>query len=153
MHRRPGRRRDEGAILVLTLLLTIVLASIVLAIATYAATGLRTSKVTTERTESNAAARSALTWVIEEFAKKQLAPDDPATCGTSPTTIPLPAGLVDTGAVTVTCTTATASSRNNPQVLLESRATTAAGTARSIDVLLEVPAAQYTTQVNSWVVH
>ena len=66
--RRPDR--DEGAILVLTLLLTVVLAVIVLALATYAATTLRSSDVTNGRTESNAAASAGLDWTIEQLAEK-----------------------------------------------------------------------------------
>ncbi|MEQ8436298.1 MAG: hypothetical protein RIB65_02330 [Ilumatobacter fluminis] len=143
-------RRDRGAVLVLTLLLTIVLAAIVLALATYAATGLRTSKVTAERTESNADASSAMTWAIEQFAKKQIKPED-STCDDPLVGFEPPSGFVVGSTVTLACERAPLSDGNNPQVVLRSVAETADGTSRSIEVLLEVPAAQYTTQVNSWV--
>lgn len=151
VHDAPGdAARDDGTILVLTLLLTVVLAAIVMMLATYATTGLTTSRITTDRTESNAAATAGLTWAIEEFAKKQIVPEDPADCDSAPVTLPIPAGLAD--GVQVTCTTEAMSAGSNPQVRLEATAPTARGGTRTIEVLLEVPAQQYTTQVNSWVV-
>ena len=145
--RRTNDVDDEGSILILTLLLTIVLAAVVLALATYAATGLRTSKVTTERTESNTVAAAGVTWAIEEFAKKQL--DPAADCDS---TIGVPSGLLEPGeSVLITCTTQPQIDRH-PTVRLEAVGTTAAGTDRTIDVVLQVPAAQHTTQVHSWVV-
>jgi hypothetical protein len=136
---------DRGSILILTLLLTIVLAAIVLALATYATTGLATSKVTTERTASNALATDGMTWMIEDFAKKNV---DPTTCAGSPFTPP--SGLIAGGAVTITCTTQP-DIDGHPTVLLVADATTSAGTRRRIDVVLQVPTAQRTTQVHSWI--
>lgn len=153
-HRAEPRHRDgdEGTILILTLLLTVVLAAIVLALATYAATGLSTSRVTTERTVSNAAATDGLTWAIEEFAKKQLVPENDAHCDSTPVALSVPAGMVESAAsLSLTCERQ-ADIDNHPTVRLSAVATTAAGTDRTIDVVLQVPAAQHTTQVHSWVV-
>lgn len=145
-HRPTTRehRSDDGSILVLTLLLTIVLAAIVLALATFATTGLMTSKVTTERTQSNSVAADGMTWLIEEFAKKQV---DPLTCAGSP--FAPPAGLVVGGAVTISCTPEAAID-GHPTVRLVADAVTDAGTDRTIEVVLQVPTAQRTTQVYSW---
>lgn len=144
--------RDEGVVLVLTLLLTVVLATVVLALATYAMSGVSTSRVTTERTESNAAATSALTWTIEEFAKKQLVPENTSTCDSTPVTVAVPEAIVTDATVLLTCTTDAVSDGNNPQIRLVAEAVTTDGTHRTIEVLLEVPAAAYTTQVNAWIV-
>ena len=146
---RRGRRTDrsdDGSVLILTLLLTVVLATMVLALATYAASGLTTSGVTTERTESNAAASSGLSYVIEELAKKQIAPD--SDCDAS---IPIPAGLVSSSGATVSveCTTQVEID-NHPTLLLTATAVTADGTTRVIEAIVQVPRDQYTVQVHSW---
>ena len=46
------------------------MAVIVLALAEYVTVGLKTSDVTNERSETNADASSAMSWAIEQFAKK-----------------------------------------------------------------------------------
>jgi hypothetical protein len=110
------------------------------------------SKVTTARTESDASAASTVNGAIDEFAKKQFVPENPGVCDAAAVPIAVPGGLITDGSVELTCQTQPLSSGNNPQVLLVADATTAAGNHRSIEVLLEVPARQYTTQVNSWIV-
>lgn len=139
-------RSDDGSVLILTLLLTVVLAAVVLALGTYAATGLTTSRVTTERTESNAAASSGLSYVIEELAKKQIAPE--SDCDG---VIPVPAGVVSSTGATVTIVCATqAEIDNHPTLLLTSTGITADGTERVIEAVVQVPRTQYSVQVHSW---
>jgi Tfp pilus assembly protein PilX len=61
-------QRDRGAVLVLALVLTVVLSIIVLGLATYVSTGLRTSKVSTDRTETTAAATAGIYFVVERLS-------------------------------------------------------------------------------------
>ena len=150
-HHAAQPHDDEGTVLILTLLLTVVLAAIVLSLATYAAAGLATSRVTTHRTESNAVATDGLTWAIEEFSKKTLVPENDAHCNSAPVTLSPPAGLLDgSSTVSLTCTRQ-ADIDNHPTVLLAADATLASGTNRTIEIVLQVPAGQRTTQVHSWV--
>ncbi len=150
--RIPARHQEDGgSILILTLLLTVVLAVIVLALATYAAAGLATSRVTTQRTESNAVATDGLTWAIEEFAKKTLVPENDAHCAATPVALSPPSGLLDAGSTVALTCTRQADIDDHPTVLLTADATLASGTNRTIEVVLQVPAAQRTTQVHSWV--
>jgi len=60
-------KRDQGTVLILTLILTVVLAVVVIALASYVAVGLRTSDTTDLRSETNADGAAAVTWAMEEF--------------------------------------------------------------------------------------
>lgn len=72
--------RDQGLILVLTLILTVVLALVAMALASYAATGLRTSRVTDERIANEASAAAAIEFVADTLATSDAgSADDP--CG------------------------------------------------------------------------
>jgi hypothetical protein len=144
---------DRGTILIITLILTVVLSVVVLAIATFAATGLRTSNVTTERTESNAVTASGLTWYIEELTAKRVTPDDLAWCSSSGVSNTVPSGVLsESGAgVVVECTTQ-ALLEGHPTVLLSASGVTAAGTTRHIDTVVQVPLREYTSQIRSWTV-
>lgn len=62
-----SNRHDRGAVLVLTLILTVVLAAVVIALAGFVTVGLRTSKVTDARSQTNADAAAAVTWAMEGF--------------------------------------------------------------------------------------
>lgn len=144
---RPlGTARDQGSILVLTLLLTVVLATIALALATYATAGARASRVTTELTQDNVAATGAITWAIEEFAAKRLTPD--GDCAQEAVGLDLPAGLVD--GVDLTCAIADDSALGNPQVLLEAGSAGRRTSRNAVSALVEVPTQQYLAQVNAW---
>jgi len=148
-HPRPTSEqvhRDRGSILVLTLVLTVILAVVVLAIARYVTTGLQASEVTTERTETNAAASAALTWVIEEFSAKRLQPA--ADCSAYDTVLAVPAGVAPTGTTTVTCSPLDEIG-NHPAVELLAT-TTIGGVTRTIEVMLQVPLTDYNAQVRSW---
>jgi hypothetical protein len=136
-------------VLVITMLLTLVLAAIVLALASYAMVGVKTSKVTTERTESNAVSSSAVNWVIEEFAAKRLRPD--LDCAVPDSVIAVPAGVSPSGTTSVTCTPQPEIGFH-PTVLLDAVGTTATGMDRPINVLVQVPRDQYTIQVRSWTI-
>ena len=73
-----GAGRDQGVILVLTLILTVVLALVAMALASYAATGLRTSRVTDERIANEAAAAAAIEFVADTLATTDAgSADDP----------------------------------------------------------------------------
>lgn len=138
-----AHRRDEGTVLVLTLLLTIVLAAIVLALATYATTALATSKVTTGRVESNAAASAGVHWYLEELAKKTITDDCIVEAtGAAPAVPPA------IGDVAVACSVESPID-GHPAVRLV--ATGTAGDAdRVVDVVAQVPLNSYTVQVHSW---
>jgi len=147
----PERERrtsgdDQGSILVLTILLTVVLAAIVLALATYSIAGLRSSDITTQRIEDDAVLSGAVNWAVEEFAKKQLLPDD--ACGESPTDIVIPAGLVD--GATLACEQDVESEAGHPQVRLFATVTNASGRQRFAEVVLEVPVMSYEAFIRSW---
>ncbi len=144
-----GRRDDAGSILILTMIFTIVLALIVIAMAAFATTGLKTSNVTTERTESNAATSSALVWVIDALAEKSVRPD--LDCSELGPDIAAPVNLLAAASATVTCTTQP-DIDFHPTVLLTASGTTADGTQRQIEVVVQVPRADYTVQVRSWTV-
>ncbi len=88
--------RDQGAILVLALVLSVVMSIIVLALANFSSTGLRTSRVSTERTERTAASTAAVYFTIE-----QLAMSEPLACPVN-STLPTAANPGDVG-VTITC--------------------------------------------------
>lgn len=88
--------RDRGAVLVLALVLTVVLSLVVVGLATYVSTGLRTSEVSTERTETTAAATAGLYFVVE-----RLSTTDPIACDAS-FGVPASATPGDIG-VTVAC--------------------------------------------------
>jgi Tfp pilus assembly protein PilX len=95
-HEHADRPRDQGAILVLALVLSVVMSIIVLALAQYSSTGLRTSRVSTERTERTAASTAAVYFTIE-----QIAMSSPLTCPAN-STLPGAANPGDVG-VTITC--------------------------------------------------
>ena len=123
----------------------------VLALATFATTGLKTSRVTTDLTEANAAASAGANWAIEELAKKQIAPENTVDCDATPVDLGAPAGLFgsEIAALDVTCTTQ-AEIDDHPVVLLTAVATTVDGMTRTVDAVIQVPRADYTAQVHSW---
>jgi hypothetical protein len=133
--------------MVLTLVLAVIMAIIAVAIARYAVTGLRTSEVTTERTVSNTIASAGAYWAIEQFTTKSLQPH--LDCWRADTPLAVPTSVGAPGSVTVSCTPQPETD-NHRTVLLEAVGVTPDGTSRSIGVLLQVPLAEYTTQVRAW---
>src|SRR5215210_7201201 len=88
--------RDVGAILVLALVLTVIMSIIVIGLATYTGTGLRTSKVSTERTNTTAAAAAGMYFAVETFSVAQ-----DVTC---PASTAIPSSLIAGDiSVTVVC--------------------------------------------------
>lgn len=149
--------RDHGTILVLTLVLTIVLSLVVLALASYATTGLKTSEVTTKRTESNSVASAGLAWYIEELAANRINPEDDADiyCDDPPglmTAVP-PQVLPSNGLkVEITCTLLPEIDfiDNHPTVQLNAVGQTTDGTQRTIDVIAQVARDPHTVQIYTW---
>lgn len=88
--------RDRGAVLVLALVLTVVMSLIVLGLATYVSTGLRTSSVSTDRTEATATATAGIYFVVERLSTTSL-----VACNAS-FPVPQAAAPGDIG-VTVSC--------------------------------------------------
>ncbi|MCB0966015.1 MAG: hypothetical protein KDB37_04210 [Ilumatobacter sp.] len=122
------RRRDEGAVLVLTLILTVVLALVAMALASYTATGLRTSRVTDERIGNETSAAAAIEFIADTLATSDAATTiDPCAAATQFDGGFWPDGIP----ATVSCTVV---SPTEP-VILDVRST--AGLA-SIDARLEV---------------
>lgn len=146
--RYERRTRDDGGVLVLTLILVTVMAVIVIALAQYVTVGLKTSGVASERTETNADAANAMNWAIEQFAKKQLRPDD--SCGAAPSyvAISVPAGLASNGsALSLECAQ-TNPITGEPVVHLIARST---GTQeRMIQATVEVPRYSHGARVSDW---
>lgn len=60
--------RDAGVVLIPTIILTFVVSIVVVAVLGYVGTGLRTSKVTTQRTNDANVAAAAMYWAIEVLA-------------------------------------------------------------------------------------
>lgn len=146
--RYERRTRDDGGVLVLTLILVTVMAVIVIALAQYVTVALATSDVASERTETNADAASAMNWAIEEFAKKQLRPDD--SCGAAPAyaEISVPSGLATNGtALTLECAQTTPIT-GEPVVHLV--ATSAGAQERVIEATVEVPRYSHGARVSDW---
>lgn len=139
-------RRDRGVVLTLTLILVVVLALVVVAIADFAVTGLRTSEVSTRRTESNMDASAAITWVIEEFSAKRLVPS--VDCTAPDTSIAVPPGVAPGATVAVTCNPSDEAD-NYPAVDLVAVASSPEAT-RRIEVLLQVPRTDFNAQVRTW---
>lgn len=137
--------------LILSLVLVVILAVVVLAIASFGSTGLRTSRVTTERTASNSVASAGVNWFIEELAAKRVAPTDPMWCGDPGVTQSVPAGVLpESGAsVSVTCETRPKID-SHPTVRLSATGFTSAGVRRDIVAVVQVPSMERTTQVYSW---
>jgi len=144
-------RRDRGAVLIFTLILTVALAVVALAIASFAATGLQTSKVTTSRTQSNAVTSAGLTWYLEELSAKRIGPENTAWCDQPGVTVTVPAGVLPSAgaSVDVTCTTQPEIGFH-PTILLSAVGTIADGTRRPIEVVVQVPRADYAAHINSW---
>ena len=139
-------RDDRGSVLIMTLILTVVFAGIAVTLAMYATTGLRTSKVTTGRTEGNAAATAGLYWVIEELTHKQVLPCD----GLDPPIPAVPAAIAPNGAtVTVTCSSV-GTHGGHPAVLLAATGTTADGHTSMVEAYVQVPNDTYTSRVYRW---
>jgi Tfp pilus assembly protein PilX len=138
--------RDDGSVLIITLILTIVFASIAMALASYAVAGVRTSKVTTERTAAGAAATAGLYWMIEELTHKHVLPCD----GTNPPPPSVPANVAPNAAsVTVTCTYL-GTHGAHPAIRLSATATTTVGHTASVDAYVQVPNDTYTARVYRW---
>lgn len=106
---RTSARDDRGAVLILTLVLTIVLAAVVVAIASFVAVGLRTSKVTDNRNETNADGAAAITWAMESFRTGTLGLGDCSPTG-APVLVPAEIAV------------------NGSSILLECQTTTEVGT-------------------------
>ena len=142
-------RRDDGSVLVLTLIFTVVLAFIVLALAEYAGTGLRTSRVATMRTETTADASSAVSWAVERFAKKELTPD--ADCLEAPNykDIPLPGGLLTVG-VTVELRCAETTPMTGEPVIHLIAETHSGPSTRTVEATVEVPSYLHGARVADW---
>lgn len=143
-------RSDRGTVLVLTLVLTVVLSLVIIALATYAMTGLKTSPVTTRRTESNAVTSAGLAFYIEELASKRIEPSTAVECTTTAQySVPLgvlpPNGL----SVEIHCDS-TRQVGFHPTYQLVATGRTTDGTERSVVVVAQVPRKQYTVQVYSW---
>ncbi len=145
-----SRRRDDGTILVLTLILTVVLAVIVLAVADYVTVGLRTSEPATERTDSNHDAASTMNWAIEQFSKKQLTPG--ADCGNAPVYMPVtvPNGLVPNGSSATLACAQTTPITGEPVIHLIATVVGPAGSDRFIESTVEVPQYLHGTRVSDW---
>lgn len=149
-------RSDQGVILVLTLILTTVLAVIVLALATYAVTGLRTSDVTTARTQNGTVTGAALDWYLEQLSNLSIEPSDqhPSLCpdaGTPPLQV-VPVGVLAPYGQTATieCT----SVRNigfHPTFRLVANAVTVDGKQRTTEVIVQLPYDQRVAQIHSWI--
>jgi hypothetical protein len=135
-------------VLVLTLILVTVMAVVVIALAQYVTVALTTSDVASERTETNADAASAMNWAIEQFAKKQLRPDD--SCGAAPSylSIAVPSGLASNGtAVTLECRQ-TNPITGEPVVHLVAMSTGVQE--RMIQATIEVPRYSHGARISDW---
>lgn len=142
--------RDHGAVLVLTLILTVVMSMIVLGVSSYATVGLRTSEVASERTETNADSSNVMSWAIEQFAKKQFRPEDPADCADAPAyaSIVPPPGLATNGSTTTLECARTNPINGEPVVHLIARST---GTqTRVVETTLEVPQYTHGARISDW---
>ena len=142
--------RDRGAVLVLTLILTVVMSVIVLAVASYATVGLTTSAVASERTETNADSSNVMSWAIEQFAKKQFRPEDPADCADAPAyaSIVPPPGLATNGSTTTLQCARTNPMNGEPVVHLIARST---GTqTRVVEATVEVPQYTHGARISDW---
>lgn len=142
------RTHDDGSVLVLTLILVTVMAVVVIALAQYVTVGLRTSNVASERTETNADAANAVNWAIEEFAKKQLRPDD--SCGAAPAylAISVPSGLASNGTtLSLEC------AQTNPitgEPVVHLIATSTGDQERMIQATVEVPRYSHGARISDW---
>lgn len=143
-----SRRRDDGSVLVLTLVLVMVMAVIVMALARYVTVGLKTSDVASERTETNADASNVMNWAIEEFAKKQLQPDD--DCGAAPDYLPItvPGGLASNGSTTTLECAQTNPITGEPVVHLV--AASNGMQTRVVEATIEVPRYSHGARVSDW---
>lgn len=129
-----GARRDDGTILILSLILTVVLAVIVIAIAGFVTVGLKTSRVTDHRNETNADGAAVITWAMEEFRAGTF---DLTSCGPNPgLDIPVPGVIAVNGATTtLRCETTTAAG-SFPIVYLRATASDG-GTTRSVEAVAQ----------------
>ncbi|MDW3215415.1 MAG: hypothetical protein R8G01_15545 [Ilumatobacteraceae bacterium] len=144
------KHRDGGTILVLTLVFTVILAVVVIAIANFATTGLKTSSVATQRTDTNADASATMSWAIEQFSKKQLLPD--ADCGDAPASQPIvvPTALLPNGyTATLTCSQTTPIA-TEPMVHLVARVTPSGGAPRTVEATVEVPKYTHGARIADW---
>ena len=142
------RTRDAGSVLVLTLILVTVMAVVVVALASYVTVGLKTSDVASERTETNADAANVMNWAIEQFAKKQLRPDD--DCGEAPGYLPIvsPGGLASNGSSTTLQCAQTTPITGEPVVHLVARSI--GDQTRVIETTVEVPRYSHGARVSDW---
>ena len=142
--------RDRGAVLVLTLILTMVMSVIVLAVASYATVGLRTSAVASERTETNADSSNVMSWAIEQFAKKQFRPEDPADCDDAPAyaSIVPPPELATNGSTTTLQCARTNAMNGEPVVHLIARST--GSQTRVVEATLVVPQYTHGARISDW---
>lgn len=146
---RRSDGRDDGGVLVITLILTVVLAVVVVALASYVTAALRTSDVASERTESRADASAVLNWAIEEFAKKQLTPED--DCGEAPSFATIggvPAELSGNGSTTTLECRQTTPVNSNAAVHL--RAVSTGEQIRTVEATVLVPLYSHGAQVADW---
>lgn len=147
--RSSRRDRDDGGVLILTLILVFVMATIVAALATYVATGLRTSEVASTRAESNADAASVVNWAIEQFAKKQLRPDDHCADAPAYSTITVPVGLIGVNGSNTTLECA----QTNPitgEPVVHLIATSVSSQTRVVEATVEVPRYTHGARVADW---
>jgi Tfp pilus assembly protein PilX len=139
-----GRRRDDGSVLILTLVLSVVLSLVVIGLATFAATGLATSDVTTERNAVVASATAAVQYEIEELAHKRSEP-----CSDADTQIPLPGALaINDASLTLWCRPA-GWFDGHPAAVLEATASNPQ-TSVTVSALVEVPRGKWRADVVGW---
>ncbi len=148
MVNRPNRRCDQGSILVLTLVLVVVMSVIVIAMSQYVTVGNRTSGVASERTNTNADSANVMQWAIEQFAKKQLAPD--VDCGAAPVHVPIDvsSNLQLNGSTTTLTCAQTNPINGEPVVHLIARST--GDQTRVVEATVEIPQYSHGARVADW---
>lgn len=144
------RDHDRGSVLPLTLVLVVVMALVVVALARYAATGLAASPAASKRVETNADASGVVNWAIEQFAKKQLRPND--HCGDAPTkkAITVPPDLVPSGyQINLNCEQ-TNPITGEPVVHLIATLSGTNVATRTVEATVEVPSYYHGARVSDW---
>lgn len=141
-------RRDDGGILILTLILVVIMSVIVVGLLQFVTVGLTTSDVASERTETNADSSNVMHWAIEQFAKKQYTPD--GDCGPAPTylSIAVPPEIVSNGSATTLECAQTNPINGEPVVHLIARST--GDQLRVVEATVETPQYSHGARVADW---